>query len=602
MANEAEIVCGQLANAVRAMMDPMTPSQTRLEAFNHCERFKETSDPALGIQCAILLSSNPDQIVRHFGLKLLEDVIKLRWNDMTPEQKLYVKESAMGIMNTGIDNIVKHPTHIKDAIARSVVEIAKREWPQQWPGFLAELEALSSKGDAQAELVMFVMLRLVEDVAVLQTLEQNQRRKEIYQALSLHMETIFKFLLTLLERHYQAYSSNPLKEVKEKHAKVCQSVLATFTAFVEWAPIQHIMANDHYLVRCLCHLLRDEALQIHAAECLLGIVSSKYGKLTDRAQLMVLFKSDMISPLFEAVEAANVKTMQGEDDQHYLLLKRMVQILVELGGQVCAIWNAKEANCPKQPENFNIYLNALLAFTNHNSLMVNYYANELWAKFCRHPDILKDDIFQAYIPKWVECALKKAVKVGYPSKDDSPACAYSRMDCETDDEFHAFFGKYRVIMGEIIKLISASTPAVPYQFCDQWLRAILGRPMSSPMNKASMTYLELDAVHWALDAVLCKLSTPEELAPVLAPGLDLLKLCLDIQSRNPDDPVHLSVMLSCISSLFAVVTVTPAALNPTLTCIFKCITFTKSSSFSADEDIRSLRRHGCALVVKIANR
>ena len=80
--------------------------------------------------------------------------------------------------------------------------------------------------------------------------------------------------------------------------------------------------------------------------------------MTDRAQLLVLFKSDLISPLFQAVEAANLKTMQGEDDQHYLFLKRMVQILVELGGQVCGIWSAspssvsltaslKMSSCPK---------------------------------------------------------------------------------------------------------------------------------------------------------------------------------------------------------------------------------------------------------------
>ena len=109
----------------------------------------------------------------------------------------------MAIMEKGIQDIIKEPNHIKDAIARIIVEIAKREWPQQWPSFLVELETLSLKGDAQSELVMFVMLRLVEDVAVLQTLEQNQRRKEIYQALTSHMETIFKFLLNLLERHYQ---------------------------------------------------------------------------------------------------------------------------------------------------------------------------------------------------------------------------------------------------------------------------------------------------------------------------------------------------------------------------------------------------------------
>ena len=134
--------------------------------------------------------------------------------------------------------------------------------------------------------------------------------------------------------------------------------------------------------------------------------SSKAGKVTDRAQLLVLFKSDMISPLFQAVEAANLKTMQGEDDQHYLFLKRMVQLLVELGGQVCGIWHEKNSS---KPENFNIYLNALLAFTNHNSHTVNYFANELWAKFCRHAEISKDDVFQTFIPKWVECALKKVI-------------------------------------------------------------------------------------------------------------------------------------------------------------------------------------------------
>jgi exportin-5 len=232
-------------------------------------------------------------------------------------------------------------------------------------------------------------------------------------------------------------------QIKLRHSKVCHSVLDTFTAFVEWAPMQHIMANNHYLVRCLCHLLRDDRLQIYAAECLLAIVSWKIGKLTDRVHLLVLFQSDMISPLFEAVEAANLKTMQGEDDAHYLFLKRTVQILVELGLQVVALWSAKETNC-QRPENFEIYLNALLAFTYHNSQMVNYLANELWAKFFRHPDIFKDsETFQSFVPKWVEAAMKKSVRSGHPSKEDHPSCVYSRMDFETDEEFSSFFGRYR---------------------------------------------------------------------------------------------------------------------------------------------------------------
>ena len=87
----------------------------------------------------------------------------------------------------------------------------------------------------------------------------NERRKEIYQALTAEMGTIFQFLLTLLERHYQAYLNAPASaaEARTRHCKVCEVVLSTFNSFVEWVPIVHIMANDRYLVRCLCHLLSD---------------------------------------------------------------------------------------------------------------------------------------------------------------------------------------------------------------------------------------------------------------------------------------------------------------------------------------------------------
>lgn len=44
----------------------------------------------------------------------------------------------------------------------------KREWPQQWPSLLEELHALSKRGPTQTELVLFVFMRIAEDVATLQ--------------------------------------------------------------------------------------------------------------------------------------------------------------------------------------------------------------------------------------------------------------------------------------------------------------------------------------------------------------------------------------------------------------------------------------------------
>ena len=120
-------------------------------------------------------------MVRHFGLKILEDVVKARWNSMAAEEKVFIKESLMKLMSSGTGHITAEHLFIKDALARVVVELIKREWPQQWPSLLQELDTLCQQGETQTELVMFVLLRLVEDVAVLQTLEQSQRRKEIYR-------------------------------------------------------------------------------------------------------------------------------------------------------------------------------------------------------------------------------------------------------------------------------------------------------------------------------------------------------------------------------------------------------------------------------------
>merc|ERR1719341_2035136 len=126
-------------------------------------------------------------------------------------------------------------------------------------------------------------------VSSLQTLEQTQRRKEIYSELTANMEQIFAFLLGLLEKHYGAYKTSGNAE----NCRVSMAIVNTFTALVEWVNIQHVMANEKYLLRCLTHLLSDPRLQMAAGECLLGIVGWKAGKMTERAQLLCLFETDM---------------------------------------------------------------------------------------------------------------------------------------------------------------------------------------------------------------------------------------------------------------------------------------------------------------------
>lgn len=58
--------------------------------------------------------------------------------------------------------------HLNDALSRVIVEMIKREWPQQWPTLLSELSDACTQGHLQTQIVLYVFLRLVEDVATLQ--------------------------------------------------------------------------------------------------------------------------------------------------------------------------------------------------------------------------------------------------------------------------------------------------------------------------------------------------------------------------------------------------------------------------------------------------
>ena len=73
-------------------------------------------------------------------------------------------------------------------------------------------------------------------------------------------------------------------------------------------------------------------------------------------------------------------------------------------------------------------------------------------------------------------------------------------------------------MAEVIRTITnQSSPTYAFQFCDRWLRSLLTNSSQPnlPITKNSQIYLELDTIQWALDAVLAKLSTQEELTPIL---------------------------------------------------------------------------------------
>ena len=108
MAGDIASLSQQLGAAVELTMNPAIPMEERHKAFNQLEEFKENSP--YGSQCGFyLVGSSESPVVRHFGLKILEDVVKARWNSMVGEEKIFIKDSLMKLMSNGTGHLsVEH--------------------------------------------------------------------------------------------------------------------------------------------------------------------------------------------------------------------------------------------------------------------------------------------------------------------------------------------------------------------------------------------------------------------------------------------------------------------------------------------------------------
>ncbi|KAL3265609.1 hypothetical protein HHI36_009813 [Cryptolaemus montrouzieri] len=603
-------LAADLARAVELAMSTEASHSDRHTAYNACESFKETSPLCAEAGLYLAAGTQHSLTSRHFGLQLMEHMVKYRWTQISQQEKLFIKENAMKLLAAGG---IGEELHMKDALSRVVVEMVKREWPQQWPSLLAELSDACGCGEVQTELVLLVFLRLVEDVALLQTLESNQRRKDIYHALTGNMAVIFDFFLRLIELHvsqFRVCQENNNIPKATSHGRVVKMVLLTLTGFVEWVSMVHIMTQNGRLLQILCLLLNDDSFQYSAAECLSQIVNRK-GKIDERKPLLLLFTEEPIQCL---VSAAKNPGRVG-DEQHYLFKKKLVQVLGGLTTQICSLWGKDGWS---RPANFSIFLEAILAFSSHQSLTLAHLANPLWNSMLKHEQISRDPVFLSYIPQWVQCTAPKIIKFNYPSartphSDLTPSSTYAKKDFDSDEEFSAYFYRCRSDFLDSFRHATVVAPLVTFNYVEQWLIKCLQVPnITTNLSQTDPIYQEWEALSTFLESILSRVLQAKE-RPSITSGLQLLQMCLAYQ---PLDPLILSTLLTCISALFVFLSMSTGQMAPTVNSVAASGAallpqvldkIFSTLMYSPDKGVRSravknVRRHAASLMVKIGNK
>uniref|UniRef100_A0A673BIR6 Exportin-5 n=1 Tax=Sphaeramia orbicularis TaxID=375764 RepID=A0A673BIR6_9TELE len=607
MADQVSTMCEQLVKAVNVIMDAETSQIYRLEALKFCEEFKETS--SLCVPCGLKLADKGHSaVVRHFGLQVLEHVIKFRWNNMQQQEKVQLKECAMQLLSNGTHSILEEESHIKDVLSRITVEMIKREWPQHWPDMLKEMEALTSQGESQTELVMLILLRLAEDVITFQTLP-TQRRRDIQQTLTQNMDSVFSFMMAILHVNVENYRKMVCrKESARAHCRVAVAALNTLAGYIDWVSLVHITNNNCQLLEMLCLLLSEPELQLEAAECLLIAISRK-GKLEDRKPFMLLFDDVAIHYILSAAQSADGLAILVE--RRYNFLKRLCQVLCALGSQLCSLVGSDVE--VEVPTNLSKYMEALLAFTTHSSQFLKSSTLATWGALFRHETLSKDSVVVEKAVQYLRACMTNLVKIGFPSRNNNPSCMYSCVDFDSDEDFNSFFNAFRAQQGEVLRIACRIVPLEAFQIAAEWLQYQIASPIDtgdttckSKTAEGLCSILSPSVVQWDAMTIFMECmvgqifkSLEEEKLPI-DQSMELLQAVLNYETK---DPLILSCVLTNVSALFPFVIHRTHFLPQVLYKLFQAITFEietgQDIKAPRTRAVKNVRRHACSSIIKI---
>uniref|UniRef100_A0A8C6UXA7 Exportin 5 n=1 Tax=Neogobius melanostomus TaxID=47308 RepID=A0A8C6UXA7_9GOBI len=572
-------MCERLVKAVNVIMDPETNQTLRLEALKFCEEFKETS--SLCIPCGLKLAAKTQPaVIRHFGLQILEHVIKYRWNNMQVNEKVQLKDCAMQLLSTGTSSVLQEESHIKDVLSRITVEMIKREWPQNWPDMLKEMEALTSQGEAQTELVMLILLRLAEDVITFQTLP-TQRRRDIQQTLTQNMDSIFTFLMAILHINVEDFRKT-VRHVcfdtnkARVYCRVSVATLNTLAGYIDWVSLAHITNNNCQLLEILCLLLNEPELQLEAAECLLIAISRKMDWLSLRLV-----------------------------ERRYIFLKRLCQVLCAMGSQLCFLAVSTDIEIPP---NLCKYTEALMAFTTHTSHFLKMSTLQTWGALFRHDVLSKDPVILEMAKKYMKTCMTNLIKTGYPSRNDHPSCMYSSVDFDSDEDFHSFSVVFRAQQSDMLRLACRMAPLEAFQIAAEWLQFQITSPVdvgdSTTSSGGLCSMLSPSVTQWDAETIFMECMVGQifkhletEKLPIDA-STELLQALLKYETK---DPLILSCVLTNTSALFPFVIHRPHLLSLVLDKLFRAVTFETSQNKMVPRTraVKNVRRHACSSIIRI---
>lgn len=120
----------RVITAVNCSLNPVTTNTDKHYALNFLEDLKE-NHPLICLTIGFELlkqQTNNDSLLHHYGIHLIESIVKHKWTVLKPDEKYLVKEQLFVLIKSScLNQTFMDPIYIRNALAKCLVEIIKRD-------------------------------------------------------------------------------------------------------------------------------------------------------------------------------------------------------------------------------------------------------------------------------------------------------------------------------------------------------------------------------------------------------------------------------------------------------------------------------------------
>ncbi|XP_024381271.1 protein HASTY 1 isoform X2 [Physcomitrium patens] len=536
--------------AVLAALNWNSSPEARQQALAYLESLKAGEVHVLATVAFALVTPDQSSEVRLVGLKLLQHMVRMRWENLNADERRQMAAMAAKLLEESAKP--NEPWVLKSQVAALMAEIARREGPSLWNDILPALYTLGSSSALHAELVATFFRWLPEDVTIHNEDLDGERRSQLLQGLSQTLPETLPFLYKMLDHHFgaamAAAKQNQIVSVTQ-HASAVTAALNAVVPYAEWAPV--VSLANYGLVQACGFLLSAAEFRLSACE-VFKLLAGRRRPLDESVGNYNVAMEGVFDTLCNVSKAyfselsKRAASGEGEDEDVDQFGECLCEAMVAFGLQNL---HCVARNSPKVTD----YLNQMLCFLQHPKLALHSLALPLWTTLLRESSLAMSTTDQQGLTEKEKEKRSHAVHISPDFCAVLLDVAFQRLlikdggDTSAEDEsgIQEFssandFRQFRSRLVELVRHVAAQQPRLATSKAAERLQMTISSSNYESVSSKEITALETTQTYLenilngiqekTLAAALATTASSNELRTILE---DILQLLLSVKWNGP---------------------------------------------------------------------